>query len=345
MDNQIYIFQLPTLCNYGINCTDRNCNYSHPLGFYKQKHPKYKYYIGKQNILFKCYKIMTKKFKNQITLQYFTNKFNNFNFEQILGIKYFGMDYNMLPQPYFLLENSLVLNHGANHLGGGVLRKGFVQEEIKTLSSTLLGAFVACHDWKNLPIELQSSLIKEPFVIRMEQFANIEKLYATDGVLKANNIQTVEQNIEALDNIIKFDWLCMAFPKLEFTDGRQYNYDMLLQMFITSYRAFSIGLANAICNADDEINIQIGNIGCGAFNHCINVTFSIVMLGLYSARLEINKKINIYYCAYDDNNCKELNGDNGAVNFLKSCEGNNIGQIISDVMDKCKKYKNWRDKL
>jgi hypothetical protein len=344
--NPMYIFQLPTLCKYGINCTNNNCNYTHPLGKYSQQNNKYDYYLGKQNILFKTYNIMKNKYNNQITLQCFSNNFYNYNFEQLLETKYYGLNHNIVPNPYFLMKNALVINHGAERLGGGVLSKGFVQEEIKTMVSTLLGAFIACHGWKNLVSPMKNSLINEPFIVRMEQFADITTLYGTTGILSAVDPNVVEQNIKSLNEPVQFDWLCMAFQKLKYTDGREYSYELLIQMFITTYKAFTVGIQNAIGDNNGEINILIGNIGCGAFNHCVNVTYSIVILGLYCAITQIGKNANIYYCTYDQEIYKELHSDLGAVNFMNSCKDRfSVKDIIIKILDKIKKNNKWREKF
>ena len=343
----IYIFQLPTLCKYGINCRYNLCHYSHPLERVHKKHPKYTYLQGKQNILFKCYSIMVKNYNNSITLQCFTNHFPNHNLNELLQIKYTGLSCNLLPSPYFLMENSLVLNHGADHLGGGVLHKGFVQEEIKTISSTLLGAFIACDGWDNLPSPMKQSLIRDPFVIRMEQFVDIPNLYATGGVLMAANNDIADQSIKRLPNPVKFDWLCMAFKRLKYTDGREYTFDLLKQMFVTSYKVFTIGIENALCDANGDINILIGNIGCGAFNHCIHVTYTIVILGLYCATLQFNKKINTYYCAYDDATSNEINSAFGCFEFINSCKnkGMTINEILYEIFYERQKDVKWKNKF
>lgn len=345
--NPTYIFNLPTLCKHGIDCTKQNCNYTHPLGKFSKQNKLYDYYVGKQNILFTTYNFMKKKYNNQVVLQCFYNNFYNFNYDGILSSKYLGLNHNIVPTPYFLIENALVLNHGADRLGGGVLSKGFVQEEIKTIVSTLLGAFVSCHGWKNLTYPMRNSLINDPFVIRMEQFADIDKLYGTGGVYAAVKQDIVDENVKILDNVVKFDWMCMAFQKFKYTDGREYNLNLLTQMFITSYKTFVIALDNAVANQiDNKINILIGNIGCGAFNHCIHVTYSIVVLALYCAVIQVGKNVNTYYCAYDEETLKELYSEFGAVNFINSCKDNlSIKGIIEKIMGKIKKYGNWRNKF
>ena len=363
--NYTHIFQTlnlqATQCNYNKNCYNKHCPYSHPKSDFQVKYDQ-----GKSNML--CYALVCMSQYYLMDKSLFDLKHFAINFDSDLKIwnevknfKYNGLNHIVVADAFVIKKNSLVLNFGNKMLGGGTLHKGNVQEEQITMMSSLLPFLIQMGDWDGLPIPLKKSLADEPYVIRMNKFGDMRRpIYGTDGVLKANSKEFVKDNMFVFDNPIEFDWLCAAWPRLNKSDGSSYtDINILVKMFMTTYKVFVTGLCAA--NLDSEsghIRVVIGSMGCGAFNHCVHIAYSILILSLYCAVINVKSSsvVDVIYYTYDQNIYNELNSVNGAVNVLDGLISKqmdsltnkhmNIEDIIKYIWILCQDKSNdkWRRK-
>ena len=360
-DNQqcqsIHLFQLLNIsakpCNYKNKCYNKICSYSHPKSNFE-----FKYDQGKNNMLCYALNCISSYYlldKSLFDLKHFATKFdNNLSiWNDIKNFQYKGLNHTVIAEAFNIRKNSLVLNFGNKMLGGGTLHKGNVQEEQITMMSSLLPFLIQMGDWDGLPDPLKKSLADDPYVIRMNKFGDmLRPIYATDGVLKANSMEFIENNMIMFNEPIEFDWLCAAWPRLNTSDGSSYNnINMLIKMFLTTYKVFVTGLCSA--NLDSEngrIRIVIGSMGCGAFNHCVHIAYCILILSLHCAVVNVkpNAVVDVIYYTYDQYIYNELNSLNGAVNVLDSLISKNmkVEDVIKHIWKLCQDISNdkWRRK-
>jgi len=342
-------FPVMKLCKHGIKC-DRQCQFCHPLGKKNKRDKKYNQYLAKEIIVKVCYDNIKDHFKS-ITLDYFYQNFDNFNFADTLNRNYNGLRHKVEISSYPNEEFAVKVNFAAKKLSGGTLRLGLVQEEIGTLESTLLIPFaINENNFGNLPIEMQKDLSCDPFVIRTYRCSILPpEMYGRNWYLdpRAKNINYVERNIICLQTPIQFDWVCIAFPDLSHKQGvSKYTRQMIHHLFLTSFKAFVIAIVNAVRGKNGKINVYIGNIGCGAFGNNVNVSYSIMILSLYSAITFTNTPdVFVTYCTHDQKIYDTLYEKYGAVNIMEKSVGKPIMEILDLIFDQTQKYATWHDKI
>lgn len=347
-NNTIIQNHFPNLCSLGPNCENGDCRDYHIF----QKNSlmdicdkgdcnvreckicyRVKYCNGKHNMIFKSLQIMKKYFDIDSSL--FNLEMNTINLQHIefshlgdIGIEKIS-NYDMKLGAFPNIPNTCVQNFGAKNLGGGILGQGNVQEELKTLVSSLLPMFI--YGKNNVPICLRNSLIDNPFIIKMNLFADTTTdMYATQGVLKSNDITFVENNLIPLNEPIPIYWLCSSVIKLPKPDGSSYKPEIIHNMFLTLYKTYYIAIRTVV---EPEITFNLGAIGCGAFNHNIHVSFSICLLAISAAirSADIDKKINIHYYAYSQELYNELSSKNGGIDYVNSIKNKSINQCITEI--------------
>lgn len=354
-------------CNYGKNCNNKNCTFFHVKSEYEINYEQ-----GKFNMIYNTVSHMKnfyntdtdtdtntdtntdidKGLKELFDLTHFSVNFDSdINlWNKVKRLNYCGLNHSVIPDAFDIRKNNLVLNFGNRRLGGGTLYHGNVQEEQITMWSSLLPFLINSNGWGGLPGPLKKSLADNPYVIRMNKFGNWSReIYGGNGVLNANLSDFIAENMIKFDEPVEFDWLCAAWPRLSNSDGRDYKtINMLIKMFITTYKVFVTGLKFANLDENGNIRILIGSMGCGAFNHCVHIAYSILILSLYCAVVNSSlSNLEVVYYTYDKNMFDVLNGTDGAVGVLDKLRGQSVEDCVRYIWELCqrKDTDKWRKKI
>lgn len=315
-------------CKYQIKCDNNNCKYDHPIQGNRGA-------FGKSNLLdlsTKCLmKLDLKFFDVKI---YYGQYLNNLNWVKLFELlQLFKLDWITSASVYEFKPHQSFLNFANKKLGGGFLGRGNVQEEI--LSRQLcLSQYLFKLDQFNSESLLKNNLESDPIVI--DTYAGIKEdnrpeMYGHAGVdiaAKRTNLIGLYIPIDP----IPIRWICIAASKLYKSDGSAYTDKIVLDTIISLAK----GLATAIYADDSDSTVEtiilnIGNIGCGAFNHNYNLIWNLLYGAVCCAIKLVNpvKNVQIIYHAY---NIDILNGlvSNGMV-FNDGCIQKSLS--IKNMMD------------
>lgn len=291
-------------CKYQIKCGNINCKYDHPINGNKSA-------FGKSNLLSASTKCLLK-----LDLKYFDidihygSHLNDINWIKLFeSTPLFKLDWITMASEYKFASGESYLNFANKKLGGGFLTRGNVQEE-KLSRLLCMSQYLFRLDQVNSESLLKNNLESDPIVI--DTYVGVEEadrpeMYGDAGV----DIASKRSNIIGLYKAIPpipIRWICVAAPKLYKSDGSGYSDKIVSDTIISLTKA----LAAAIYADNNDPSIQtiilnIGNIGCGAFNHNYNLIWNLLYGAVCCAIKIINpfKKVQVIYHAY---NVDILNG-------------------------------------
>jgi len=216
----------------------------------------------------------------------------------------------LLESQYVFFPNHTYQIFSNSKLGGGVLKKGNVQEEKLMLTFSVLQYLMydfhhntACtlsNDLSVNPIVIDTMVIVKDnsYVGYSEPSMSIN--YGTMGLLEACDKNKANALFTEIDTPIPIKALCVAMPDF-FSSETRYDHQVLHTMFETLYKSFVVSIEanekNVLCL---EINLHIGNIGCGAFGHNYCTIYLLQLLALgYAIKCRTPlKKINVFYHTY-----------------------------------------------
>lgn len=317
------------ICNYGIKCRKINeCGKIHPLDGNLNL-------IGKSNLLYRVGQLSA-----NIPIQYFDikvydskmighlDKYKPTRTRDLLdsficNAKYKRMKHNIeisiTIREYEFLHYQCYQSFANDCIGGGVLRKGYVQEEKLVLTLSLLQYLMYGFQYnKNSclsnklstdPIVIDTNVIIKDHSYHKYDEPSISIHYATKGLIEVSDMDKASRLYTAIENPIPIRIVCVAMPDIV-KNKETYNIDNL-------YKAFgSLFISNLtllrVVETDsqyDSTTYHIGNIGCGAFGHNYNTVYLLQMLAMNCAIDCINpkKKVILIYHAFSETTRKSIN--------------------------------------
>jgi len=320
-------------CKYGIKCFDvNNCVYDHPF-------TENILAIGKSNLLYAASKSAETdlKYFNIKVLSYEDLCMNvmDWHYMKHMHVDFTVFDWQVTETSYIWIENEVFQNFANEHLGGGTLRLGNVQEEIMMRSLGLLQyLYRGCQDDKmNI---LSSNLKDNPLLIDtyvVVKDKSIKEHYGNNGlVYAAKNENILFEPIKPF----KVKIMCIAMTRLDSQSGSSYNMEMLYVSLESLIKAYIISfVANELDN-DILINkIHIGNIGCGVFNHNYNVIYVLQKIAVSVAILMIasKKKIHIEYHTYDHQTMMGLKENAMPASEYFAANNLDVSQVLEKIIE------------
>lgn len=310
-DVELHSFSIKKLiipCPDGPTCRKKHCDLWHSTS--PKIRPNDMASIGKTNLLYiSAYHASKQKLKYfDITVIPFSGTHLKISYEKIALINLgnwseFLDSWTDTPTAYEWHDKHIYQNFANNVLGGGTLGLGNVQEEIMMRSLGLIQYLYngSAYDKKNI---LSSSLELNPLLVDtyvVVDDKSTSEHYSHKGLIWAKDRHKAYSLYEEIDHPIPVKIMCVAMPHLGKSDGSSYNLTVLVQSLITLIKGFVVSLISGECDADlTEININIGNIGCGVFNHNVN-TIHILQKTAYVVAASIvkpTKPILIHYHTY-----------------------------------------------
>lgn len=203
-------------------------------------------------------------------------------------------------------------NFANNVLGGGTLGLGNVQEEIMMRSLALIQYLYngSAYDKKNIlssSLELNPLLV-DTYVVVTDKSGS--EHYSQKGLIWAKDRHKAYSLYEEIDQPIPVKIMCVAMPHLGKPDGSSYNLSVLVQSLMTLIKGFVVSLISGECDADlAAIHINIGNIGCGVFNHNVNTIHILQKTAYVVAAVVVKptKPVHIHYHTYTQSTLDILN--------------------------------------
>jgi hypothetical protein len=271
--------------------------------------------VFKQNNLTESSILSTKLSQDHSFLPEFNAKEFRCNFDNMFCI------FNS--QKYEYKSNEAYVDFAAKKLGGGVLGRGFVQEEIMVMESNLLPLVAAtklkasgANTCPELPLK---NLDKHPVVIQGRRFLEVtgqDEIYGR--LLEAKAPFDAEQHLRLCQNPIDIYLTAMAAPDFHHASkGKTYTQADLSALLTLAVRGFYDTMM-AQHGDHNPLIIHTGNWGCGAFGNSRQTIWVVQRLAIEAAynlfrqTTGASSRLEFHCNAYDDAGLKAAHEANQA---------------------------------
>jgi len=272
--------------------------------------------------------------------------------------------FKLLQGRYEYAPNGAYVNFANKRLGGGVLKSGFVQEEIGIFESNLLPWLHSLSEDQDI---YHRDLSVAPLVLKIIHLFQLKKnFYAHQGREKLLKIlpTNTEAWADATELRIPIFWVCMAAVSLKNVEQTSSNLQKIFkQMLHCATKAF-VQTALLLREAGRPLAINTGNWGAGDFKHEVPVV-CILQLAAAARASKLVGPIELRYHAYDESNYRLLRAmapqlyskdlahlsDDGTANLLETLHratqkqkkgselGSRLAVLLANFMSGAKTYK------
>lgn len=167
------------------------------------------------------------------------------------------------PGNYYYREGESYINFASTQLGGGVLRRGFVQEEFIFCMSSAL-PYLARHKWSNERAWATINEREGSIITRMSLIANIHpSLYG-----RAIDKKYSDDKVKPFDTPITINFVAMPAVKFASPGSASYDKKRIQSMVNRSYSSYcgAFDVHNSLTPGKPFV-LNSGMWGCGAYNN------------------------------------------------------------------------------
>ena len=207
------------------------------------------------------------------------------------------LEFHALPGGYEYKPMEVYVNFANKRLGGGVLGRGWVQEEIATFESNIV---VLCHWLASHRVPALENLDACPRLLSMQHLFYVHPKYFGDGskvLLSDYNFKHKTIDSIITEEVVECFWLCVAAPNITGLSSRP-GAKIFLQFVCSMYMAFYQALGAQVPGIKRIINT--GNIGAGAFGHRSPVVVYLQAWVALKVTVHLGVDAILNYYTYDD---------------------------------------------
>ncbi len=185
-------------------------------------------------------------------------------------IEYTSGYYDYIGSPLEHIK-SFFVNFANKYLGGGVLGKGFVQEEIMMLQTPDMFTALFHRPGHRTRVAGEGALQGSPAPLifnGVHRVLEIDNCLYGHGLYNTTPLEIEKQNlVRVLENAVEFNSLAIAAPILrDKTPELQFHLNTICDIINTVYAGFFLAIMSA-ANESKGCFIGSGLFGCGAFNN------------------------------------------------------------------------------
>lgn len=230
-----------------------------------------------------------------------------------------GLSYHLKASPYTYRSGEAYVDFANRKLGGGILREGFVQEEILLLETNVLPWVAAVRGGKAkgtrfCPAVSLKNLDEQPVVLQCRRFlevAHVDEIYGRRK-LAARRPFEAARYLKPLPRPADLYLVAMAAKAFPKGGGYAYSQKDIEAMTLLATRGFYDALMAQVADGKPLV-LHTGNWGAGAFGNSRRTMWAIQRVALEAAYALVcqatgkAQAVAFHYDAYDAAGVKDAN--------------------------------------